>query len=247
MIRGVLAAVTLALAGTLFMQWRDWPRSWSTDVTPGPTPVETAGAGQQDGSLPATATHSEAKETYASVSERPLFRPQRKPEPPQSEQPEKPPVAEKDGSLEGLDLSAVVISSRVTSAWIKDPNKPELTRLRVGDEQAGWSVKSILADRIIFERQGETNQLILLDFTKPPPSSGNPPTPARPTPARPTQTRPAPTPPTPARPEGALRKAPIPPRGSPNAQPPGGLQRGVPPIPPQPRPNVPKPPQQPPR
>ena len=247
MIRGVLAAVTLALAGTLFMQWRDWPRSWSTDVTPGPTPVETAGAGQQDGSLPAIATHSEAKETYASVSERPLFRPQRKPEPPQSEQPEKPPVAEKDGSLEGLDLSAVVISSRVTSAWIKDPNKPELTRLRVGDEQAGWSVKSILADRIIFERQGETNQLILLDFTKPPPSSGNPPTPARPTPARPTQTRPAPTPPTPARPEGALRKAPIPPRGSPNAPPPGGLHRGVPPIPPQPRPNVPKPPQQPPR
>ena len=228
MIRVVLAVVTLALAGTLFMQWHDWPQSLSPDATPGPTSVESTDAGQRDGSLPATATLPEAKETYASVSERPLFRPQRKPEPPQSEQPETQPAAQNDGSLEGLDLSAVVISPRVTSAWIRDPSIPEqLKRLRLGDEQAGWSVKSILADRIVFERQGETNDLILMDFTQPPPS-GSAPAPARPTPARP---------------DGAQRKTPSPPRAIPNMQPPGANQRRMPPIPPQLRPNVPKPPQ----
>jgi hypothetical protein len=231
MIRGVLAAVALALAGTLFMQWHDWPPSLSPDEIPGPAPVATADAGKQDGSLPTTATLAETKETYTSISERPLFRPQRKPEPPQAEQSEKPPAAENDGSLEGLDLSAVVISPKVTSAWIRDPSKPELKRLRIGDVQAGWSVKSILADRIVFERQGETNELILLDFTQTPPSSGNAPTPARP------------TRPTPARPEGGLRKTPLPPRGTPSTQPPAGKQRGAPPITPQPRANVPNPPQ----
>lgn len=230
MIKGVLLAVTLGLAGTLVMQWRDWPRSLSTGMTSGPTPVATDETGHPEGSLPATATRSEAKETYASVSERPLFRPQRKPEPPQAEQSEKTPAAENDGSLEGLDLSAVVISPGVTSAWIKDPSKPELKRLRVGDEQAGWSVKSILADRIVFERQGETNELILQNFTQPPaPGSISAPAPARP------------TRPTPVRPDGTQRKTPSPPRGSPGAQPPGGNQRGTPPIPPQSRPNVPKP------
>jgi general secretion pathway protein N len=232
MIRGVLAAVALALAGTLFMQWHDWPPSLSPDEIPGHDPVATADAGKQDGNLPTTATLPETKETYASISERPLFRPQRKPEPPQTEQSEKPPVVENDGSLEGLDLSAVVISPRVTSAWIKDPSTPALKRLRLGDEQAGWSVKSILADRIVFERQGETNELILQDFTQSPPSSGNAPAPVRP------------TRPTPVRPDGAPRKTPLPPRGPPSTQLPAGKQRGAPPIPPQPRPNVPKPPQQ---
>ena len=56
MIRGVLAAVTLALAGTLFMQWHDWPPSLSSGETSGPTSVESADAGRQDDGLPATAT-----------------------------------------------------------------------------------------------------------------------------------------------------------------------------------------------
>ncbi len=143
--------VILALAGVLVMQWRDWPRPLSPVGPPRAEQGAAADPGAATDDSRATPAPPEAKETYASVAERPLFRPQRKPEPPAAE-PEPQPEATPDGTLDGLDLSAVLIFPGVTSAWITDPGTPQLKRLRLGDEQAGWSVKAILADRVVFER-----------------------------------------------------------------------------------------------
>ncbi len=242
------------------MQWRDWPRPLSPLVPQTAAQGATAGADQSAGGLPTTLAPPQPKETYAGVAERPLFRPQRKPEPPPSTEPAAPSATQDVGSLDGLDLTAVLISPAGTSAWIRDPSAPALKRLRLGDEQAGWSVKAILADRLVFERQGETHELLLLDSAsaKAAPSGavppGTPASPVRPTsPARPVPpVRPNPGVVPPVRPNPGIARPPgVPPRvpapGAPGA--PGANPRGAPPLslPPQPRSNAPRPLSPPPR
>ncbi len=226
MIKAAALLVVLALAGILVLQWRDWPRPLSPVGPPRSDQGAAADPGAAADASLTTPAPPEAKETYASVAERPLFRPQRKPEPPPAAEPTPEPEAVQDGTLEGLDLSAVLISPGATSAWITDPSAPQIKRLRLGDEQAGWSVKAILADRVVFERQGETNELLLRDFSQTPasPPAAPAPVPVRPNPAG----RPNPAAP------GQLKP---PSREPQRKQAAGADQRVAPPKPPQPRPN----------
>ena len=53
-----------------------------------------------------------------------------------------------------MDVSAVIITPAVVSAWIRDPKAPDLKRVRLGDDLEGWSVKDIQSDRVVLERQG---------------------------------------------------------------------------------------------
>jgi general secretion pathway protein N len=115
---------------------------------------------------------------------------------------------------------------------VKDPSAASLKRLRLGDEHAGWSVKDILPDRLVLERQGETNELLLRDFSKAQPAPGTGPAPAAQNP--------------PARPPPAGQAQP-PRRPLPPGQVPSGKPQVVPPRPPTPRPNAPRPPLQQPR
>ena len=239
--------MSLALTGVLVMQWRDWPRPLSPVVPPGAAQGAAAGADQTAG-LPTTPALLERKEAYAGIAERPLFRPQRQPAPPPSAEPP-PPATVETGSLDGLDLTAILISPEVTSAWIKDPSDPAPKRLRLGDEQAGWSVKAILADRLVFERQGETHELLLLNFSAGQPAPpgaappGAPPATARPTP--PTRPGIPVRPGVPVRPvPGAMRPPGIAGRGPQRTPTPGANSPGAPPspLPPQPRLNAPRPP-----
>ncbi|HYN79173.1 MAG TPA: hypothetical protein VES73_15430 [Lamprocystis sp. (in: g-proteobacteria)] len=227
MIRGALLVLTLALAGLLVFQWRDWPRPLPTTGTSSAKP-DTAtvdGGAAPDGPASRLAL-PESKETFASVAERPLFRPQRRPPDPPSVEPPAAPVPAEAGSLEGLDLSAVLISPGATMAWIKDPNAPDLKRLRPGDEHVGWSVKDILSDRLVLERQGETNELLLREFAK---AQVTPP--AGPTKAAPNA---VPNP----NPAAQQRQPQPPPRAPQPAQVPGGDPRVAPPRSPQLNPNV---------
>jgi general secretion pathway protein N len=163
-IRGVLLALVLALGGLLFIQWWHWPPA--LDV---PRSEPAPAVPQDDENATDTLTElapPESREAYASVAERPLFRPARKPpEPLPAEPPPEQPSADAE-SLDGIDLSAVVIAPGIALAWIKDPSASELKRLRLGDEHAGWSVKDIRPDRLVLERQGEMNELILRDFSQ---------------------------------------------------------------------------------
>jgi len=197
MIQAALALVTLVLAAVLVLQWKDWPRS--VPPVQGQAPVAApSGAEPQPGPL-AGLGPPEGKDTYASVSERPLFRPQRKPEEPLPDEPAADLAPEQVTALEGIDLSAVLIAPGLASAWIKDPALPNLKRLRLGDDYGGWQVKDIQADRLVLERQGETNQLILRDFSQVAPGATPPAAPPqarrgpvpqrRPTPPQPAQTQ----------------------------------------------------------
>jgi len=227
-IRSGLLLVTMILAGLLVIQWWQWPPPLPPlDGEPPDTAAVNGPDDPASGPLDQLAL-PDSKEAFASVVERPLFRPQRKPPDPQPAEPAPEAASAEETSLEGADLTAVLISPAITMAWIKDPSAPDLKRLRLGDEHAGWSVKGILADRVVLERQGETNELLLRDFVQtqtPPPAV---PVPAAPNPA--------------ARQNPAAQRPPRPSQRVPqNAAAPGGDQRVVPPRAPQPRPNVPRP------
>ncbi len=180
-VAGVIAAI---LSGLLLMQWKDWPPPPSraglgADAQQN---VETTPSAESDPL--AKLEPADPKEHYASVIERPLFRPDRKPEEP--EQPDAAPEPEpmQATALDGIDLSAVLLTPQAASAWVKGPKDPELRRIRTGEDFDGWMVKEILADRVVLERQGEEDALILRDYVNMPPP------PVRPTPVA--QRRPPP-------------------------------------------------------
>lgn len=192
MIAGLIA---LGLLAILLIQWLGWSATGQVPEL-GPTPAETSpppATDAQGSKLLAKLDSVEPKESYASIVEHPLFRPDRKPEPPEEEAPE--PVATENASqeLDAVDLTAVLISPTIVSAWVKEPSSPKLQRLRIGDDFMGWSVQEIRDDRVVLERQGEQDTLILRDYSKAPPAA--PPSAAR----TPTRRRP-PRPPMPAHP-----------------------------------------------
>jgi hypothetical protein len=172
--------VLLALVLLLVFQWKDWPPGPSRaglDAASSDAPDSLVGS---DLDAAAQLLPPDPKDAYASVTDRPLFRPQRRPE--EDVDPEAQATAEPDAatSLEGMNLSAVIITPTLVSAWIQDPNEPRLRRLRIGDELEGWSVQTILPDRVLLERQGEQDALILRDYGKTPSPAAPMPVPRRP-------------------------------------------------------------------
>lgn len=187
------ALIVLALLGVLALQWMGWP-----PTLPGPggsdqpaEPTSTDASATLVPELMAKLDAPDPRESYASITDHPLFRPDRKPEPPPEEEPSTPETAQEKQELSAIDLSAVLISPTVVSAWVRDPSKPKLQRLRIGDEFNGWAVRDILEDRVLLERQGEQDALILRDYSKtPPPAASRPPAQRRPTQRPPTPAAP---------------------------------------------------------
>ena len=183
--------VALILLAILTFQWIGWPPStpWSAPSSAPAAATSTAQPAQPDWLAQLEAP--DARDNYVSIVERPLFRPDRKPEPPADEA-TSPPVSEGATELTVFDLNAVLITPDIVSAWVQDPAQPKLRRLRIGDDLQGWSVTDIQEDRVLLERQGQQDALILRDYSKPVPATAPPP-------AR--KVLPRPPPRVPARPE----------------------------------------------
>jgi hypothetical protein len=173
---GIIAS---ALLGLLILQWKDWPPPPSRAGL-GEKPVVESGPADTLADPLAKLKPPAERDHYASIIERPLFRPDRKPEPPPDEAPETVAGPAAGVGLETLDLNAVMITPTLVAAWVKDPSQPKIQRLRIGDDLAGWSVRDILDDRVLFERQGEEYALILRDYSKAPPTAAPTPIPRRP-------------------------------------------------------------------
>lgn len=168
--RALLSAVAFALAIVLLWQWGRWP----------PPPLRPNAVGSvsdrlDESSRPAATRLDQLsplgeKEEYEIVKERPLFLPERRPP---TDEPEDEIAAEPTplSDLTRMDLNAVLITPSQSLAWILDSATKELLRLRLGDELAEWSVQQILPDRVLLERQGEQDTLILRDYKNMPPSA----------------------------------------------------------------------------
>ena len=174
--RLALALIGLGLGGVLFLQWRGWPPE-PPAAPPTDTAAELPAAGeprQSAGNL----LPPPPREEYASVSERPLFLPDRRP-PPDEPEDEGPVLPEELKELDGVDFSAVVITPDAVKAWIT-PYSQERDWLRIGDEIDGWTLTHIGPESLVLERQGETNELLLRDYANaPPPIPPTPPPAAR--------------------------------------------------------------------
>jgi general secretion pathway protein N len=165
MIRLALTVTSAVLLGVLGWQWRNWPPPPVAAVNP-PLNASTAPAPPPE---TVTLPPPPERERYANVLERPLFRPDRKPEPPPDalSDPTTAPVT--TAELEALDLTAVVLTPTLVSAWVRDPSQPKPLRLRLGDELKGWTVQNILEDGVALTREAEEYTLILRDYSKLPP------------------------------------------------------------------------------
>ncbi|MBK5966609.1 hypothetical protein CCR95_21660 [Thiocystis minor] len=166
--------LTLALLALLILQWKDWPPPLSSAGLDETSAADEGTTGKPGQDPLANLKPPDDRDNFASIIERPLFRPDRKPEPPPDESP--PATADPGTSVEldTLDLSAVMLTPMIVSAWVKDPNQPNLRRLRIGDDLEGWSVRDILEDRVLLERQGEEYALILRDYSKATPTAPTP-------------------------------------------------------------------------
>jgi general secretion pathway protein N len=163
-----MALLVFALAAVLAWQWRDWP-----PPAPGPG---AAGSQSPTADLPSQPTEEaidrfappKDKEEYLNVTERPLFLPDRRPP---SEEPEEdaPADSEEPSDLARLDLNAILLTPSESLAWVLDLEEKDLIRLHPGDEVKGWSVKEILSDRVLLERQGKKDTLVLRDYKNMPP------------------------------------------------------------------------------
>jgi len=174
-LKPVLLLIVLSLGLVLALQWRDWP--------PGPVSVPEGNADSQPEPAPLRPDESplerlgppEEKDEYAEVMERPLFMPDRRPPSEEDQEEAKDELSDaQDPSLDRVDLNAVIITPAKAVAWVKAPTQQDLLDLELGDDLNGWTVKEILADRLVLERQGETNTLTLRDYANMPPPAPRP-------------------------------------------------------------------------
>jgi len=91
-------------------------------------------------------------DSYGEVTARPLFSPTRRAPPLQAGQ---------RGSLESasLVLTGVIVVGDDRTALVQEVKSPKPTRLKEGQEIQGWTVQSILPDRIVIRRGSEEQEV----------------------------------------------------------------------------------------
>jgi len=97
-----------------------------------------------------------AMDTFAEVTERPLFSPTRKPAPLEA-------VPDAGGNVNGFFLTSIVVDGGQREALIQHGHPPALSRLIEGQSVEGWTVQSIEADRVVLQRAGTAQELKLKD------------------------------------------------------------------------------------
>src|SRR5579883_792318 len=103
-------------------------------------------------------------ETYAEVTERPLFSPTRRPPPPEA-------IPENIGNAGNFVLLGIVISDGSQTALIQHGRPPTLARLAEGQALEGWTVQSISANSVTLQNAGTQHTLKLKDLKERPAAS----------------------------------------------------------------------------
>jgi len=162
----ILLGISMLLGLILLLQWQDWRQQLPTSPEAA-VPAELL-EGPSDPPPSAELGILQPEDDYVAVMERPLFLPDRRPAPEASDAEQTPNLDEEIAELERLDVTAtLILSPTEASVWLRDLGQKDLVRLRPGDQYQGWTVAQINRDHILMERQGVTEKLELLDFSKP--------------------------------------------------------------------------------
>jgi general secretion pathway protein N len=149
---GILGVLILLSVGLSFTVYGELTEDGSTPAGPlagGVADAPRTAAGQSD-------THSALPpiESYAEVTARPLFSATRRPAPQQA-------FARGSPELTSLVLTGVILTSDSRTALVQEAKAPKPIRLTEGQEIQGWTVQSILPDRIVI-RRGTVEQEVRL-------------------------------------------------------------------------------------
>ena len=94
---------------------------------------------------------------FEEILRRPIFSPTRRPPPELKAAPESPPVAP------DLVLAGIILSGQERIAIAFEESTKEAVRLGEGTDYRGWTVKEILSDWVVLQRQGVEHRLDLFD------------------------------------------------------------------------------------
>jgi hypothetical protein len=106
------------------------------------------------------------QDTYAEVSERPLFFRSRRPLPPELESKEET-LAET--SRAAFILSGVILTGTQRLALLQTQSSPKIARVEEGQEYEGWTVEAIHPNRVVMRRGQEVSEIVLEDKARKPP------------------------------------------------------------------------------
>jgi general secretion pathway protein N len=94
-------------------------------------------------------------DSFAEVTRRPLFSPTRQPPPPEA-------VKDTQGNANNFALLGIVISNGARVALIEYGRPPALARLQEGQAVEGWTLQSILPDRVVLQHGASEQQEVKL-------------------------------------------------------------------------------------
>lgn len=139
------------------------------EVAAGPAPVA-AGAAPPLPPQPASAPLPPL-EAFAEVVRRPLFSPTR--------QPPSEAVKDTQGNAGNFALLGIIISNGVRVALLQHGRPPATARLKEGQGVDGWTIQSILPDRVVLQNGAAEQEIKLKDRPQQPPQPPQPRQPAR--------------------------------------------------------------------
>jgi type II secretory pathway component PulC len=99
-------------------------------------------------------------QAYAEVAARPVFSSKRRPPPP-------PEAVQPIATSDGLVLAGIVATASERLALVLHGQPLKIMRLKEGETVDGWTVRSILADRIIIETAASRRELWLREKSRP--------------------------------------------------------------------------------
>ena len=100
------------------------------------------------------------QDTYAEISDRPLFIRSRRPLPPELETTEK---TQAETSQAAFILSGVILTGTQRMAFLQPQNSPKIARVEEGQQYEGWTVEEIHPNRVVMRRGQEVSEIVLED------------------------------------------------------------------------------------
>lgn len=149
----------VGLGGLLYVQWEIAPVQ-----APGRMPsrsIAQSGGQEVKSTQLDFAITLDAADAFDVISQRPLFIEGRRP-------PDTLPVVQEptvtDTALQGLDLSAVLITPESKVAWVKDQKAGEFVRLEPGKKIRGWTVQEVQPGMLLLAAGERTAEIQLREF-----------------------------------------------------------------------------------
>lgn len=138
----------------------------SDAVAPAPSPSGASVPAKGEAAAPNPSFALPAFGSFASVGERPLFSPARRPAARSTDN---------SGAWSSFALAGIIITPQSREALVSHGKPPAIAHLAEGQTIEGWTVNAIYPDHVVFSDRFTEHELRLIDKTAPvPPQPGAP-------------------------------------------------------------------------